>query len=60
MSNEKENKWILFCRVTIDVTPYHYTKTVEYYRILIAKPKIYKKDLNRHEYNNILTTIFAT
>ena len=48
------------CRVTIDVTPTHYTKTVEYYRILIAKPKIYKKDLNRHEYYNILTTIFAT
>ena len=27
------------CRVTIDVTPCHYTKTVKYYRILITKPK---------------------
>ena len=27
------------CRVTIDVTPCHYTKTVKYYRILISKPK---------------------
>ena len=33
-----------YCRVTIDVTPCLYTKTVESYRILIAKPKIYIKD----------------
>lgn len=52
---------ILFCRVTIDVTPSLYTKTVKYFRILIAKPKSHRKGvLNRHEYNNILTTIFAT
>lgn len=48
------------CRVTIDVTPCYYTKTVESYRILIAKPKIYKKELNRHEYNTTFSTIFAT
>ena len=49
------------CRVTIDVTPCLYTKTVKYFRILIAKPKSHRKGvLNRHEYNNILTTIFAT
>jgi hypothetical protein len=31
---------IFSCRVTIDVTPYLYTKTVESYRMLIAKPTI--------------------
>lgn len=49
------------CKVTIDVTPYTYTKTVESYRMLITTKNNSKKGvLNRHEYNNTFTTIFAT
>jgi hypothetical protein len=53
-------KIMTHCRVTIDVTPYYYTKTVESYRMLIAKPTSMKRIINRHDYYSTLTTIFAT
>ena len=48
------------CSVTIDVRPFYIQKAVEYYKMLITTKNNHRKDLNRHEYYNILTTIFAT